>query len=52
VIKKNTPTHWVGKSGKLYEYDKWQNWGRGIKEKGRDDLPKEDYPYTLKYHGE
>lgn len=49
------PTHYIGKSGKMYDYHKYKNWGRGQAERGKtdgiiyEDLPKEDYPYTLKY---
>lgn len=39
----------VGKSGTKYDYDKWNNWGTGKEREGKQDLPHDDYPYTIEY---
>lgn len=42
------PKYYIGKSGKKYEYKTHCNFGSG--DRGLiKDLPKEDYPYTIKY---
>lgn len=46
---KEVATHYVGKSGKEYPIDKYANWGGGVAIYSKEDLPREDYPYTYKY---
>ena len=46
---KETKVYYVGKSGTLYPYDKYMNWGTGKKRNNLEDLPLDDYPYKIKY---
>lgn len=50
ILMKEVITHYIGKSGKLYEYDKYSNFGTGISRGNIKDLPLDDYPYKLKYN--
>jgi len=45
----NKPINWIGKSGKKYPYNEYNNHGYGGIKQGFKDLPKDDYPYTLEY---
>ena len=47
--KKETKTHYIGKTGNEYLVEKYMNWGRGVEEKGKEDLPLDEYPYTFKH---
>jgi hypothetical protein len=47
--KKETCTHYVGRTGNEYPIDEYLNWGRGEKEKDKKDLPLDEYPYSFKY---
>ena len=47
--KKVTPTHWVGVTGNEYPKDEYLNHGWGGIYRGFKDLPKDEYPYTIKY---
>lgn len=42
-------THWVGKTGNEYPINEYMNWGGGKIEKGKKDLPMDEYPYKIKY---
>ena len=42
-------THWIGKDGSLYSKKEYDNHGKGGILNGMIDLPKDNYPYTLKY---
>ena len=48
-LKKEIATHYVGKSGKEYIKDEYSNHGQGNFYRGFLDLPKDDYPYSVKY---
>ena len=50
--KKESATHYVGITGNEYPIDKYCNWGTGEKKHGKADLPKDEYPYTIKYSSE
>ena len=47
--KKETSTHYVGKTGNEYPIDEYNNWGTGVERFGMKDLPLDEYPYTHKY---
>lgn len=42
-------THWVGCTGEEYSVVEYTNHGWGGIKKGFKDLPKNEYPYTIKY---
>ena len=46
---KKEATHYVGKDGGLYDIKKYINHGHGGVYRGMKDLPKDEYPYTMKY---
>jgi hypothetical protein len=46
---KETETHWVGNDGSLYPINDYINHGYGGEFRGFKDLPKDNYPYTIKY---
>lgn len=46
---KEIPSHYVSKGGIEYPYGEYQNWGDGKTNHNRKDLPKNGYPYTIKY---
>lgn len=41
--------YYIGKSGKLYDYKKYSNFGTGQSRGAIQDLPLNDYPYKVKY---
>lgn len=45
---RNKSTHWIGKDGKEYSINEYMNWGGGVAKNGKKDLPKHNYPYTIK----
>lgn len=47
-----TKTHYIGKSGELYDVNHFGTWGDGKRHNGKDDLPLNDYPYKIKYKEE
>lgn len=47
--KKETATHWVGCTGNEYPKDEYDNHGHGGIYRGKLDLPRDEYPYTVKY---
>jgi hypothetical protein len=47
--KKETATHWVGCTGNEYSKEEYINHGKGGVYRGFKDLPKDEYPYTIKY---
>ena len=47
--KKETATHWVGCTGIEYPKEEYINHGEGGIKRGFKDLPKDEYPYTVKY---
>ncbi len=49
---KITKTHYVGKSGTEYSVKDYTNHGWGGYKHGFQDLPYDDYPYSIKYHSE
>lgn len=48
-IHRLSATHYIGKDGTEYLYNEYRNWGSGLTEHGKMDLPKNNYPYTFKY---
>jgi hypothetical protein len=42
-------THYIGKTGKEYPINEYQNWGTGKTYLGKKDLPLDEYPYSFKY---
>lgn len=38
-------THWIGKSGKMYDKNEYGHFGDGKERNGVKDLPIDDYPY-------
>lgn len=49
---KQIATHYVGKTGKEYPKHEYSPHGKGGVYRGFKDLPKDDYPYTIKYRVE
>lgn len=47
--KKEVATHYVGCTGKEYLKSDYANHGHSGFYRGFDDLPKDEYPYTIKY---
>lgn len=47
--KTEIATHYVGRTGKEYPKDEYCNHGKGGTYQGFKDLPKDEYPYTIKY---
>lgn len=39
--------YYQGKSGNLYEYDKYHNWGNNKTKNGKKDLPQNEYPFKI-----
>jgi len=49
IFKKNVTTHFIDKDGNEYPMKEYINHGWGGIKNGLKDLPKEGYPYTVKY---
>ena len=49
---KETPTHYIGSTGKEYPINDYMNWGNGETKQAKKDLPMDEYPYTYKYKTE
>ncbi len=47
-LKKETVTHFVGKTGNEYPKKEYCNIGGGAMKRGLKDLPENEYPYTFK----
>ena len=44
------PEYWKSlKTNNLFNYNKYNNHGYGGIKRGKEDLPKDEYPYTIKY---
>ena len=44
------PEYWKSlKTGNLYLCADYHNWGGGVRKRGKEDLPADEYPYTLVY---
>jgi hypothetical protein len=50
--KKKIATHYVGCTGNEYSIDEYCNHGKKGIYRGFKDLPKDEYPYTIKYKTE
>ena len=50
--KKETRTHYIGKTGNEYPIEEYNNWGMGVEKRGKRDLPKDEYLYTHKFKAE
>ncbi len=47
--KKEIPLYYVGNTGNKYDITKYCNYGTGESKYGKDDLPLNEYPYTIEY---
>jgi hypothetical protein len=47
--KTEIATHYVGCTGNEYPKEEYTNHGHGGVYRGFKDLPKDEYPYTIKY---
>lgn len=50
--KTEIPTHYVGITGNEYSFDDYSNHGLGGIKNEKQDLPLDEYPFTIKYKTE
>ena len=50
--RKEIATHYIGRTGNEYSKEEYANWGSGKAERGKKDLPLDEYPYEIKYKTE
>ena len=47
---RDEPLNWVSlKTGLKYSFEEYSNHGHGGIHRGKIDLPKDEYPYTIEY---
>lgn len=50
--KEETPIYYIGNSGNKYDVNKFCNYGTGERKYEKDDLPLNEYPYSIEYKTE